>query len=768
MEMSQNVTPSPRAKVNNWLNRCSWKKCNVKRSAILARHDFKKAPYTISGFSVPEVADSPRKSVESPELLQKHNIFHIHTNLTEEAAKKSEFEIENITPIVNKTCSVYLSNDIGKDYKIFVKKNGSDVKTESGVSSENQKKKELCSYLQLVNLNATTNKEIATNQNRRSSRVKNNQLLTEKKELERKINGETHPDDSGKPQKSFELLFGDASQLKNDIKERSVLECCIPPYLLEKREDFDDFAFKYFKSEQIPLPKPEKAKKHKRRLFGNPNMQSRIVSKWDTPAKRSESLTRRRIRERFNRMFKKPPKKISTYKHNKNNKKFTTTLLRKRNLRSTENLKNVGIKNVLWEEQQKKKNPFKKLRRKKPAEQENPPLNVILRDHNYTTPTESPSDLPSCHGFNSPDRSEEPRRMVEELCSLINDSIVEKPKLVNKPEIVDPVDVSPQSCDYVALDPEVKPKSLHRNLVQLKARRKRAVTDCDTDESPQWDVEESPVVVRQKVDKRAALSHSIRISSESGAIVQAFYVDFNLIIVQESTVTFWTQSALGNILGTHNMWVPKGKATRLVLDNGCVQKESREMVTSVENSIAYIELWTKEHKSDKREIPVADVFAAIYFCRQRQNGVFKKVLQLENIKSSTEDVRYVVMANSRDIVVSWRMVRGDEKVTMIRCYSLAADYQTVDVIKEVESVDHCVWSLHNIEGSDDLVVGWGENMVTLWNLEFGYVIATVEILENFPLSSPLWVKCDRVILHNSILSIDKNNKSTCRRSYFCM
>lgn len=35
-------------------------------------------------------------------------------------------------------------------------------------------------------------------------------------------------------------------------------------------------------------------------------------------------------------------------------------------------------------------------------------------------------------------------------------------------------------------------------------------------------------------------------------------------------------------------------------------------------------------------------------------------------------------------------------------------------------------------------------MVTLWNLEYGYVIATVEILETIPLSSPLCVKCDRV------------------------
>lgn len=49
-------------------------------------------------------------------------------------------------------------------------------------------------------------------------------------------------------------------------------------------------------------------------------------------------------------------------------------------------------------------------------------------------------------------------------------------------------------------------------------------------------------------------------------------------------------------------------------------------------------------------------------------------------------------------------------------------------------------------GSDDLIMAWGENMVTLWNVEYGYIIATVQIIETMPLSSPLHVKCDRVIL----------------------
>lgn len=88
---------------------------------------------------------------------------------------------------------------------------------------------------------------------------------------------------------------------------------------------------------------------------------------------------------------------------------------------------------------------------------------------------------------------------------------------------------------------------------------------------------------------------------------------------------------LGNVLGSQDMWIPRGHTQRLVLNNKCIQKDSKEMVFCSEANVAYMELWTKEHKSDIREGPVADIFITIYFWRQRQNGIEKKVLQLENI-----------------------------------------------------------------------------------------------------------------------------------------
>lgn len=60
---------------------------------------------------------------------------------------------------------------------------------------------------------------------------------------------------------------------------------------------------------------------------------------------------------------------------------------------------------------------------------------------------------------------------------------------------------------------------------------------------------------------------------------------------------------------------------------------------------------------------------------------------------------------------------------------------------------------------DDLIMGCGENYITIWNIEFGYIVATINISEvTSPpaISDPdtLWVKCDRVLIHRSIQKSD--------------
>ncbi|KAK9744709.1 hypothetical protein QE152_g7478 [Popillia japonica] len=61
---------------------------------------------------------------------------------------------------------------------------------EEPLSPETQKKNELCSYLQLMNMNCTDRKLASKIQNRRSTRVKNLIIMSEKKELERRLNNQ--------------------------------------------------------------------------------------------------------------------------------------------------------------------------------------------------------------------------------------------------------------------------------------------------------------------------------------------------------------------------------------------------------------------------------------------------------------------------------------------------------------------------------------------------------------------------------------------------
>lgn len=141
------------------------------------------------------------------------------------------------------------------------------------------------------------------------------------------------------------------------------------------------------------------------------------------------------------------------------------------------------------------------------------------------------------------------------------------------------------------------------------------------------------------------------------------------------------------------------------------------MVISTETNFAYLELWTKEHQSEIREGPVADIFAVVYFWTKGRNCLDKKVLQLENIKglvssklfvsdlsgyscSFADDVQYSVLKSTPTVIVSWHLTSSepDSKKTFVHCYQLTADFQSVGNISEFEAVEHYVSSLHNIEG----------------------------------------------------------------------
>ncbi|GLV44614.1 hypothetical protein CBL_13454 [Carabus blaptoides fortunei] len=292
--------------------------------------------------------------------------------------------------------------------------------------------------------------------------------------------------------------------------------------------------------------------------------------------------------------------------------------------------------------------------------------------------------------------------------------------------VVDPKTIRSGKPDYIPLNRDMKIKSLHTSLMYASSKCKSNATKSAIFELSDSDSSTTSPKTPKGLLTRKSTTHEIDINRNDGAVFNAYYVDDILIIVQVKRITFWKQTALGNILGVQNMWMPRGNLERIILDPGCVNRRSSEMTMSVDNAVAYMELWTKEHKCCYRECPIADVFATIYF--QKGNSIpDKKVIQLENIKGYGDDVRFAVVRSSREIIVSWCDTFSKPIKSVIRSYQLAPDFQTVASVKEMETVPHYVSSIHNIHDCHNLILGAGNDQISLWNLKHGYLVMTLNM-----------------------------------------
>lgn len=85
----------------------------------------------------------------------------------------------------------------------------------------------------------------------------------------------------------------------------------------------------------------------------------------------------------------------------------------------------------------------------------------------------------------------------------------------------------------------------------------------------------------------------------------------------------------------------------------------------------------------------------------KRNNIFWNVYcNIKNIIyfSYGHNVRFAVIRNSREIIVSWCDTFAKPIKTLVRSYELAPDFQTISSVKEMESVHHYISSLHNIHG----------------------------------------------------------------------
>lgn len=145
---------------------------------------------------------------------------------------------------------------------------------------------------------------------------------------------------------------------------------------------------------------------------------------------------------------------------------------------------------------------------------------ITLQEHNYA-------------GLPSDDEVEEERGTEANSAS--------KNKLVKNC-----IEINPRSLEkgnkfeLLPYNTSVEMKSLHRSLQYVRRKTNSSLTDQSF--TREWDSDNSP---KQKSKKQ---SHYISINKENGAVLKAFYIDFNLIVCQENLVSFWMQTPLGTLI----------------------------------------------------------------------------------------------------------------------------------------------------------------------------------------------------------------------------
>ncbi|KAF7266599.1 hypothetical protein GWI33_020102 [Rhynchophorus ferrugineus] len=729
-----------------------------------------------------------------------------------------------------------------------------DYESDIPLSPESEKKKELCSYLQLMK--PTDKKTVMILQNRRSVRVKNLSLMQERRELEKKLkeenlsslNGHICYDSSNEGTEIKSFNNGKCNGIDNKTKwlkyngsKQSIISSCYFPkpasYFCDNIFHFDDAFTDWFKNiskkiQEAPSTVNNTSDLHVK-TFIMPKVPLELKYRINDFDKFMEESTFLLNSKQFNNCKEIDDIKNIQFKLKTCTKKLKLKVQNVTSRRITRNrpqlisdiihsLRNRNVRKLSLKKYQKHKIKYKNIKKKKmdhiQAKKQNecnysrtdqkiitqtehlcqdssdihnfiPDFNSLSNEHQQSLlinaqTSKNQCSLPFfdlCCNSSLEDKKikkhlviETPRIIVDSFImpkadekqhnGTIEKEVVEKntetiselhpdnrilESAVIKSNIFNNEDISQERPKVNVFKKDASAKTLHRCL--YSARRKSCMNNLEHQDSPSgWTSENFSI--KPKKNK-----HSISISKNNGSVLKAFYLDYNLILCQELLVSFWTQTALGNVLGAQNMWIHKGNVQRLAINNNCVFKESLEMVISIEHNVAYVELWTKEHQSDIREGPVADIFATIYFWKSGQNGLEKKVLQLENINGFADDVQYSVIKSTPRIIVSWHLASNEieNKKTYIHCYHLANDYQTVFSINEFECVEHYVSSLHSIEDCDNVIAGCGENKITLWNMDYGYVVATVEMSEIKSPLSTLWVKCDRGFLFTLQQCVDR-------------
>uniref|UniRef100_A0A182QDQ0 Uncharacterized protein n=1 Tax=Anopheles farauti TaxID=69004 RepID=A0A182QDQ0_9DIPT len=246
-----------------------------------------------------------------------------------------------------------------------------------------------------------------------------------------------------------------------------------------------------------------------------------------------------------------------------------------------------------------------------------------------------------------------------------------------------------------------------------------------------------------------------------GDVLHLFLLGEQLVVVQRELVSFWRYFRLSVLLGVKQEWQRVAQIRRWNRDTEVDTQNANRIVFNQQDPI-YLEPRARNLSEDKsRTCPLASIYLNAYFLEtvssakvlvaggesvtatitaggeeatsgtEKEDEDYEELLrlksfQLDTVKSSLEDIRFVPLPNTRDFLVCWHEhVSEQESRTGLCKYSLTPDLQTLACIREFVTVKQKLTTLRCI--NDKKLVGLGRTTVHIWCYESGFLLRTVDL-----------------------------------------
>uniref|UniRef100_A0A182WA34 Uncharacterized protein n=1 Tax=Anopheles minimus TaxID=112268 RepID=A0A182WA34_9DIPT len=241
-----------------------------------------------------------------------------------------------------------------------------------------------------------------------------------------------------------------------------------------------------------------------------------------------------------------------------------------------------------------------------------------------------------------------------------------------------------------------------------------------------------------------------------GDVLHLFLLDEQLVVVQKELVSFWRYSRLSLFLGVKQEWQRRAQIRRWNNDTEVDMQNARRIAFNKQDPI-YLEPRARNLSEDKSRIcPLSSIYVNAYFldtaavakamkvsdgnvpiaagddnvdenCPEEFDEILRlKSFQLDTVKSSLDDIRFMPLPNTRDFLICWHERLSElESRTGLCKYSLTTDLQSLAFIRDFTAVEQKLNTIKCI--NDKKLVGMGHTTIHIWCYESGYILHTVDL-----------------------------------------